>query len=488
MGERDAVRIAYIVESYGQVSETFITQLVAGLAALGSSLRVLVDSILSGIELPPRSVQIEETGYCDRWRAIRVWLGRMGRVLGLRDLDAWLARAVARRSLFPAIRRFQPDVAYVEYGFNAILARQALMEAGVPFVVHFHGLDASAKLARNEYRAEIRKVFEDAQAVIVASRHILRRLILAGCPQTKIRIVRHEVSLANLPVIRWEERKKAPPSVIHIGRLVEKKSPLSLLYAFAIARRQVPTATLTVIGEGPLRRAVSETIGLLGLEGCVRVRGAQPHRRVIEELQSHWVYAQHSVTASDGDQEGFSIVFQKPANLRVRITGTNHLTYGNRNRFTACSHRLCSSRWFCDLESRYACFGGLFYKVRFSGGNERLRSETVFLEEEFVQIGGEFEKNDVTHLIGSIFPQSVGDGPLDFGRKHTFRSDFALRAPKPEQVQTRQFVFVLLASPVVSHTRCRVSNFEHTSLHAFPERSISLMLLFFRELPLYRRC
>jgi glycosyltransferase involved in cell wall biosynthesis len=53
---------------------------------------------------------------------------------------------------------------------------------------------------------------------------------------------------------------KDEPRYLFVGRLSERKHPEALLEAFAIVRRDIPGASLTIVGEGPLRSRVAELI------------------------------------------------------------------------------------------------------------------------------------------------------------------------------------------------------------------------------------
>lgn len=230
----------------------------------------------------------------------------------------------ATRLLAPVIKNFAPDVALVDFGSTGVLAAEALANSDVPFAVHFHGNDITGLLADKNYRRKLNYLFRSAEAVIAASDHIRRLLILEGAPPRKCRIVRLDVNTDACDVVSWEQRKNADPSVVFLGRLTAKKNPVALIEAFAIAKKKIKNASLTIIGEGAERHRVEERIKRRGLENAVRLLGALPREEALPIVAEHWVYAQHSVTAPSGDQEGFALSPAEAALLQLPVASTWH--------------------------------------------------------------------------------------------------------------------------------------------------------------------
>ena len=83
-------------------------------------------------------------------------------------------------------------------------------------------------------------------------------------------------------------------------------------------------AQLTIIGDGPLYKKVKGLIETLGLSDSVSLMGAMAHQPAMEMLSKHWLYAQHSVTANNGDQEGFAISPAEAAAYELPVVSTFH--------------------------------------------------------------------------------------------------------------------------------------------------------------------
>lgn len=317
------MKVAYIASDVGLTSETFVSDLIAGLAQTEEVL-VLCNSLANQPDSKEYSVRevrfLTLTSWSDRLRyRFNCFLGRSSVSLNYR-----IRLNHAYRILVPALEQYKPDVAYIDYGTVAVLARAAFKTLNIPFIVHFHGSDITSALNNPVYRHELTYLFEDASALVVASHHIKRLLILEGAPAEKIHVVRLGVNLESLTPLTWNERKGYPPSVVFLGRLTPKKNPIALLEAFALVKQQCPNAQLSIIGDGSEMPRIQQRIGRLGLQDSVELYGELPRSEALAIVNRHWVFAQHSVTAPNGDQEGFGIALAEAAALGLPVVSTLH--------------------------------------------------------------------------------------------------------------------------------------------------------------------
>ena len=315
-------RLLYVAPDYGRLSETFVNGLIADLAGRGWEVTVVCSAAAPGAD-PPPGVTLRQVPFALLTGPVDRLLGKWERTAPGRG-DWPRRRRSAARALAPVVAEARPDAAFIDYGSAAALAAGPLAAAGVPFAVHFHGADVTTALADDGYRAALPDLFGTAGALVVASHHVRRLLILEGAAPEKCRLVRLEVGTDGVEPVPWERRRTEPPSVAFFGRLTAKKHPVALVEAFAIARRTVPDAVLTIIGDGPERPRVADRIRRLGLDDAVRLRPAVPRAEGLAEVARHWVFAQHSVTPFSGDQEGFALSPAEAALLELPVVSTWH--------------------------------------------------------------------------------------------------------------------------------------------------------------------
>lgn len=229
-------------------------------------------------------------------------------------------RAVTR-AYTQAFRRVRADVVLAEYGPAGVMILDACRTLGLPLVVHFHGYDASIREVMQRHAAGYRAVFEDAAAIIAVSRAMEAKLVAFGAPPSKVHYNPYGVDCARFV---GGDPAAAPPVLLAVGRLVEKKGPLLTLRAFAAVHRKHPEARLRLIGDGPLRRECTSLVRALGLEKAVTILGTQPHAVVSEELRQARGFVQHSVEASSGDREGTPVAVLEAGATGLPVVSTRH--------------------------------------------------------------------------------------------------------------------------------------------------------------------
>lgn len=75
-------------------------------------------------------------------------------------------------------------------------------------------------------------------------------------------------------------------SVVVPGRLVHEKGHADFLQALAMLRAQGRRLSVTLAGHGPLRAALAQQIGQLGLADCVTITGPLPHAQLLDVVEA----------------------------------------------------------------------------------------------------------------------------------------------------------------------------------------------------------
>jgi glycosyltransferase involved in cell wall biosynthesis len=237
-------------------------------------------------------------------------------------------RAIAARpwqdeitGAYIAAFRDRPAAVLAQYGPTGARVTDACRRAGLPLIVHFHGYDASVRSVLAENAAGYARMFVAAAAIIGVSHDMCARLIDLGAPAEKVHYCPCSVDCEQFAPA---DPAAAGPVIVAAGRLVDKKAPHLLLLAFAEIVRQRPEARLRLIGDGPLMGACRDLVSALNLDRAVTLLGNQPHEVIRDELRRARCFAQHSVTALNGDAEGTPVAVMEAGASGLPAVCTRH--------------------------------------------------------------------------------------------------------------------------------------------------------------------
>lgn len=218
---------------------------------------------------------------------------------------------------------------HAHFGPDGVYAQSLARALGIPYLVTFHGFDATMTRAalwrtRKLYVAQFllreRQLQRSAAAFIAISSFIRDKLVGRGYPADKI--IQHYIGV---DIEKFQRgTRAASPYVLCVARAVEKKGVATVVRAFARVAAKYPAVRLVHVGEGPLLGELRTLVHQLGLADRVELRGAVEHTAVRELMRAASVFALASCTAADGDAEGLGIVFNEASACGVPVVATMH--------------------------------------------------------------------------------------------------------------------------------------------------------------------
>jgi colanic acid/amylovoran biosynthesis glycosyltransferase len=204
----------------------------------------------------------------------------------------------------------------------------ALRELGLikgPIATVFHGKDMSAYLQKRSTNA-YGLLFKRGDLFLPISEFWREKLISLGAPADKIMVHRMGVDTTRFIETPRTLKPGEPVRFIGVGRMVEKKGFDDALAAFAKMRAapDAPPATLTLIGDGPLRRSLEAQASRLGLGEALTFTGLLPHAKVEERLRQAHVFVLPSRTSKSGDMEGIPVALMEAMAQGLPVLATRH--------------------------------------------------------------------------------------------------------------------------------------------------------------------
>jgi glycosyltransferase involved in cell wall biosynthesis len=220
------------------------------------------------------------------------------------------------------ILRIHPDVILVEYGVTAALYIEPLIASNIPFVVHFHGYDASVNKVLQNYANEYQKIAQSASAVIAVSNAMKEKLISLGFPENRVHYCRCGIETDLF--LKQVQLQDNSPIFLTTGRFVEKKAPYLTLLAFDRLRQTCFDAKLVMIGDGPLLKLCRLMVRDLHLDKSVQFLGSLSYQKVADWMHRSRCFVQHSVQAFNGDSEGSPVAVMEAMMAGLPVIATRH--------------------------------------------------------------------------------------------------------------------------------------------------------------------
>ncbi|MEP0263903.1 glycosyltransferase family 4 protein [Dokdonia sp.] len=211
------------------------------------------------------------------------------------------------------------DVILIEFGPHAHSLLPFLEQVNIPFIVHFHGYDASVDKVIKECNNYI-EVFKLATSIIVVSTEMRERLIKLGCERSKITYTPCGPNDKFLEIKPTLSKKQ----LIGIGRFVDKKAPYFTILAFAKALQEVPDAKLILAGNGQLLNACQNLVAYYKISDAVSFPGVITPEKFRELLSDSRAYVQHSITSNIGDMEGTPVAIMEAQASGIPVISTRH--------------------------------------------------------------------------------------------------------------------------------------------------------------------
>jgi glycosyltransferase involved in cell wall biosynthesis len=214
-----------------------------------------------------------------------------------------------------------PRALLAHYGSNGLGCLPVASRLGVPVIVHFHGFDLSVLLRDPLYLSSLKQHLRSFSAAVVVNQDQRQRLLELGAEESRVSCIPCGVPMQET---LHQERSDREVRLVSVGRFVEKKAPLLVLESVAPILERRGNVTLTMIGDGPLLAACRSRTLALGLNDKVRFLGARGNREVIQILSRSDIFIQHSLTAPNGDKEGWPVSIAEACAAGLPIVATRH--------------------------------------------------------------------------------------------------------------------------------------------------------------------
>jgi colanic acid/amylovoran biosynthesis glycosyltransferase len=248
------------------------------------------------------------------------WLNLLPRFIEFRIRQKLYPSPSDTELLVDFLKQQKIDVVLAEYGTTAAVITPACQKAGIPLVTHFHGYDASRYDVIESYAARYHQMFHYSSAVISVSKAMSSALLQLGCPQEKL----HLNSYGPSPIFFDVRPDFDSKWLLAVGRLTAKKAPYLTLDAYRRARETCPDLKLRLVGVGELKEVCDRLIDAWNLREHIDLIEFASPQQIANYMKDAFAFVQHSVRASNGDEEGTPVAILEAGAAGLPVISTLH--------------------------------------------------------------------------------------------------------------------------------------------------------------------
>jgi colanic acid/amylovoran biosynthesis glycosyltransferase len=324
------MKIAFVINQFPVISETFILAQIVGLLQRGHDLTIYAEEPDTFLYKHHADVErfhlIDRTCYRASVPNSKVARIQSAALLMLRwvwrcpslVLDSLNVFVHGRRALDLSLMHERFGSAYPSGNYDVIHAHFGLSgnraldwrEAGIlrgPIITTFHGYDVNSWPKTQGSRIYAR-LFKHGDLFTVGSEFMRQRLIELGAPAQKIVKIPMGVDLKRY---QFSERPKLVNGefrLLTIARLVDVKGIEFALRALAILKPSCQQLRYQIAGDGPLRVQLEALSRELGLEQAVEFLGPVSQDEVLHLYQRAHAFVLPCIVTDSGEEEGQSVV------------------------------------------------------------------------------------------------------------------------------------------------------------------------------------
>lgn len=337
------MKIAFIVDKFPSLSQTFILNQVTGLLDRGHEVDIYASERGSTSKVHPA---VENYHLCDRTYYLpqipENLLGRVFKGIGLllangyKDPGCLLKafnvfkygkQAMSLWLLYTVIPSFKKsyDIIHCQFGTQSYrgMSFRNINTPDAKLITTFRGDDIS-RFVREKGTEIYNELFKTGDFFMVNCDFFRQRAIALGCDGNKIVVHRSGLDCSRFPFRPRHLPADGQIRITTIGRLVEKKGIEYSIRAVAKQVRVTPNLEYNILGDGCLRESLQELIDHLNVGNVIHLLGWKTEQEIIEIINNSQIFIAPSVTAKDGNQDAPINVLKEAMAMGLPVISTYH--------------------------------------------------------------------------------------------------------------------------------------------------------------------
>lgn len=339
------MKIAFVVEAFPVLSQTFVLNQITGLIDRGHEVDIYAEfpndtqkvhpdvekyQLLQRTYYHPRVPKNKRDRLLTGLRlAITNFPKAPQRVLRSLNAAKYGKDAASLRLLYAAVPLLEKPAKYdiIQCHFGLLGVKGMLLrEIGAlqgKLITTFHGVDISQNLKLLGEQV-YNDLYKAGDYFLPISYYWKERLMQLGCEKEKIAVHRMGIDSQRFTFMERSPSSDSCVRLVSIARLVEKKGIEYGIRAVAAIAQQGLNVEYTIIGDGDLYPQLAALIQSLKVDHAIKLVGWKTQTEVVELLNQSHILLAPSVTADDGNQEGIPVVLMEAMAMGIPVVSTYH--------------------------------------------------------------------------------------------------------------------------------------------------------------------
>ena len=336
------MKIAFLVDEFPSVSQTFVLNQIVGLKNLGHDVHIFASKSGRGVKTHD---SYEKYDVLNRTYYYRIPRNKAARVLKavflimkyapnnygviVRSLNVFKygKQAWSLSLLFmsiPLLEKGPFDIIHCQFGTLGPFAvwLTQICPSNCKIVTSIRGYDVTVFL--KEHPGMYRELFKEGDLFLPVCEFLKERLIQEGCEEKKIVVHYSGIDCSKFEYVQRQRVLGEPTKVLTIARLVEKKGVAFAIEAMSRLVSKGEQIEYTVVGDGMLRESLQQLIVDMGIERQVKLLGWKTHEEVKILLEESHVLLAPSLTSAGGDEEGIPNAIKEAMASGLPVISTFH--------------------------------------------------------------------------------------------------------------------------------------------------------------------
>ena len=322
-------QFAYLFERFPSFGQTFCYREVAELARQGMTPPIF--SIRKSKDEPPQDWDkrvVERVHYLPEEKELLDEVHRASQKQKITReviaaLDEWGRRTDFLRlyqAVYIGLRLQRMGITHIHAHFAGMAARTAFWIQkffGISFSFTAHANDI---FAPRDFEIGLNKLVDAARAVVTETDYA-KKFLQERFPDRADKIYRIYNGL-NLAEFRRADFSSASPTIIAVGRLIDKKGFADLIHACRSLVERGKSFRCEIFGEGPLEEKLRRQIEELKLQNCVELPGPKPQHEIKRYLAAGTVFVLPSVIDPEGGMDNLPTVVMEAMATGLPVVST----------------------------------------------------------------------------------------------------------------------------------------------------------------------